>query len=188
MKTAKAGAGLPDFERLFVKYILIPISRTFLGWDSSLKLLKKEVELIENMIKDIPKEKLQERVKINRVFGIEEHSSNYSVNMTLEHLSIVTNAVIFVIDTLSKEQTIDKKIKIEAVKPSQNRSNENDKFFETMKKYSIFIEKHPKKISQTTKAHPWFVEFNNKEWATFTFIHTFVHRRQIEAIIKGLDY
>ncbi len=188
MKNAKAGAGLPSFERLFIKHMLIPLSRVFFGWNNSLKLLKKEVKLISDLIKEIPEEKLQKRVEINRVFGIEEHSKDYSINMALEHLTIVTGAMMFVIDTLSKEQAIDKEIKIEDVKPSLNTNDENEKFFLTMNKYFSFIENHPKNISKTTKAHPWFVEFNNKDWATFTFIHTFVHRRQIQAIIKGLDY
>jgi hypothetical protein len=37
-----------------------------------------------------------------------------------------------------------------------------------------------------TKAHPWFVNFNNSDWACFMFMHTFIHRRQIQAIIKDL--
>jgi len=37
-----------------------------------------------------------------------------------------------------------------------------------------------------TKAHPWFVKFNNFDWNNFMFMHTFIHRRQIQAILNEL--
>lgn len=187
MSEPKPGAGLPFCERIFIKYIGVSCARVFLSWDNSLKLFQKESLKIKELIKDIPQEKLQQRVKIDRVFGIEDHSCNYSINMTLEHLSIVITAMIFLIDSLSKENVIEKEVKIEEVKPSQNGNDEDKKFFQSVDKYVSFIEKHPKNISKATKSHPWFVEFNNKDWATFCFIHTAVHRRQIEAIIKKLN-
>jgi hypothetical protein len=48
----------------------------------------------------------------------------------------------------------------------------------------FFINRLPKKHSQMTKRHPWFVEFNNFDWSAFMYMHTFIHRRQIEAIIS----
>lgn len=187
MSEAKAGDGLPNIERLFIKNILVPFAKVFFNWDNSLKMFQSEVKKIENLIKNIPEEKLQQRVKIDRIFGIENHSRDYSINMTLQHLTIVGTALIMVIDTLSKEQVIEKEVRIEDVKPSEQTKEESRKFFLYVKKYESFIKSHDKKVSTMKKKHPWFIEFNNKEWSTFAFIHTFVHRRQIEAIIKKLD-
>jgi len=136
----------------------------------------------------VKKEDLQKQVVIKRAFAIEDHSRDYSINMTLEHLKITGYAIMNVIDTLSKEREIEKEVKVELVKPKDNTESEHEQFFEFMKKYNSFITNHPKNYSKTTKAHPWFVNFNNFDWACFMFMHTFIHRRQIQAIIKELDY
>jgi hypothetical protein len=34
--------------------------------------------------------------------------------------------------------------------------------------------------------HPWFGSLRAKDWAVMGMIHQIVHRRQIEAIIKGI--
>ena len=187
MKNVYAGAGLPWFENRCIKYVLIPLVRLCLGWNSSLYLFQKEVTRIKKLIQNIPEEQRCQRIKIERVFGIEEHSKDYSVNMTLEHLSIVTQAMVFVIDTLSKEQTIEKEIYIKDVKPTHNAKDEHVTFFKTMNSYIQYLQNHNKKPSKMTKKHPWFVEFNNEDWAVFTFIHMLVHRRQLESIVKRLN-
>ncbi len=51
----------------------------------------------------------------------------------------------------------------------------------------IFYKKSFKKTNiLKNEKHPWFVHFNNSDWACFMFMHTFIHRRQIESIIKDL--
>jgi hypothetical protein len=106
--------------------------------------------------------------------------------MCLEHLRITGSALMGVIETLSCEKEFTRPITIEAVKPKENTLNEAEKFFEFMDKYKIYIKNHKKNYSKMTKAHPWFVNFNNSDWACFMFMHTFIHRRQIQAIIKDL--
>ena len=49
-----------------------------------------------------------------------------------------------------------------------------------------WIKSLDKKQSKMKKKHPWFTEFNNYDWSVFMFMHTFIHRRQIQAIIKEL--
>lgn len=186
MARGVAGEGLPYIEQMFIKFFLIPSVRVLFTWRISLILLKREVSIIKKLVDNLPKDKLQQQVLIQRAFAIEDHSRDYSVNMTLEHLTIAGNAVMLVIKTLTKEEPFDKPIKIEAVKPTQNTEEEHKKFFEFMQNYTKYIEKHPRNQSKMTKKHPWFVEFNNCDWASFMFMHTFIHRRQIEAIIKEI--
>ncbi len=186
MKQAMAGDGLPKFEQMFIKIVLIPIIRVFFTWNISLFLINRETKIIKKLLSKVEKEDLQKRVIIQRIFGIEEHSSDYSVNMTLEHLRITGSAIMLIISTLSEEKEFPKEITIEGVKPKENGEDEAKKFFDFMEKYNIFIKNHKKNKSKMTKKHPWFVEFNNLEWACFMFVHTFVHRRQIEKIIKAL--
>ncbi len=55
-----------------------------------------------------------------------------------------------------------------------------------MNMYENMIKKLDKKQSKAKIRHPWFVEFNNFDWSVFMYMHTFIHRRQIEEIIRVL--
>lgn len=186
MTNTLAGAGLPKAENTLINCTLVPFMKIFLGWESSLFLLKKELQKIDAILSSVPCEHYCIQVKIPRVLGIEEHSRDYSIDMTLQHMTKVTQGVMFIVDALSKEQCIQKEVRIEDVKPSIQTNNELKYFSQTMNQYIHFIEQHNKKVSIMTKKHPWFSEFNNKQWACFAFIHTFVHRRQLEVIVERL--
>lgn len=181
---AKAGAGLPSMEKNIIRYVLIPIVRLLMSWNLALFLIKRERKLIEKLTSSLSKEQKERRIKINRTFAIEEHSSDYSVNIACEHLYITGNAIMNVIDTLSKEKEFKHKITIEAVKPIGEDKNAITNFLKFMETYENYIKEHKKNQSKQTKAHPWFINFNNHDWSCFMFMHTFIHRRQIEEIIR----
>ncbi len=183
MSQAIPGGGLPKFERFYIKTFIIPVIKYIFTWDLALKLFNKEAKKI---VKQIKKEDLQKRVEIKRVFGIEDHSRDYSINMTLEHLVIAGTGVMGIIHTLSQEKKFAKEVTIQGVKPHANEADTLEAFVKFTEKYTAFIDALPKKKSLMRHQHPWFAEFNNFEWSVFMFIHTFVHRRQIEAIAKIL--
>lgn len=187
MKNFLPGAGLPDFERLFIKYFLVPMVRLVFTWKIAHFLIHREVKIIEKLINKVSKKDLQKRVFINRAFAIEDHSRDYSINMCLEHLRITGSAIIRVIESLTNEVEFKSKITIEAVKPKDNSEYEAEKFFEFMKKYELYLKNHKKNFSKITKRHPWFVNFNNFDWVCFMFMHTFIHRRQIETILERIN-
>ena len=186
MKFEKAGAGLPEFERLFIRVFLVPIVRISMNWTISRLLIKREIKIIQKLLNNISNKQLQQKMSIQRTFAIEDNSRQFSVNEVLEHLVIAGTLVKNVIETLSKEKEVDFNIKIENVKPKENKENQLKYFLEFYQDYDKFIKNLPKKQSKTTKAHPWFVKFNNFDWNIFMFMHTFIHRRQIEAILNEL--
>jgi hypothetical protein len=186
MSQGIAGEGLPQIERLFIKNILVPSVRILFTWNIALFMMKREVKIIKRLIEEIDDELLQKRVVIKIIFAIEDHSRDYSINMTLEHLRIAGSAIMMLIDTLSNEKEFPKDIKIENVKPKENTKDEARKFFEFSNRYIEYIKNHKKNYSKKTKKHPWFVNFNNFDWVCFMYMHTFIHRRQIETIIKEL--
>lgn len=187
MRLGLPGGGLPKLERLFIKHFLVPSVRFVFTWESALNLLNKEVRKIESIVNKIPKEDLQKRVIIDRVFAIEDNSRDFSVNMVMEHLVIAGTGVMGIIHTLSKEEEFTQEVTIEGVKPYANSADMLKEFLAFMQKYDSFINSLPKKKSVMTKKHPWFVEFNNFEWSAFMFIHTLIHRRQIEAIVSKIS-
>lgn len=186
MKLSPPGAGLPELERLTIKRVLIPAVRIFITWDIALFLLKREIGIIKRVTSKIDKELCIKQVLIDRTFGIEDDTRQFSINMALEHLTITGNALMFLIQTLSKEEEFKKDITIESVKPKENKLNQIDEFLNLYERYFEFMKTLPKRQSKMTKRHPWFVGFNNFDWSVFMYMHTFIHRRQIEAIITKL--
>lgn len=180
------GSGLPDFERLVLKYLVIPSVRTFVTWNMGLWLLQREINIITKLVSGLDESERTRQVVIDRTLAIEDDSRRYSVNMVLEHLSIVATAEIPLITLLSNEKPFERELTIVGVKPHANEAGQLDAFLQITGKYVDFIKELPKKQSRTTKRHPWFLEFNNFDWHVFTYMHTFIHRRQIQAIIKQL--
>lgn len=186
MKLQKAGAGLPNFERLFIKRILVPTVRTIFTWNIALFMLKREVNIIHTLVKNRSTQEMKEQIIIDRTFAIEDDSRRFSINMVLEHLVIAGTLVKEVIESLSQEIAVENEITIESVKPRKNSDEALENFIYFYEDYIQSIKKLPKKKSMTTKKHPWFINFNNFDWSVFMYMHTFIHRRQIEEIISNL--
>jgi hypothetical protein len=156
-------------------------------WDIALVLLKREIKIIKNLVDSLEdKDLLQKQIIIDRTFAIEDDSRKFSINMVLEHLTIAGKALQYVIDELSHEREVKIEIKIENVKPQDNKENQLEEFLAFYYNYFEYIKNHNKKQSKAKKQHPWFVEFNNFDWSIFIYMHTFIHRRQIESIIESL--
>jgi len=176
------GAGLPRLERLFIRYTLVPFAKYCLGWRSSRLWLDHEMQKIKKMVTPLSEASYQKRVLIDHHLGIEDDTRDWSVAMVIEHLIIVNTGIIEVIKTLGEERPVTMDIRIEDVKPHHGNT--------TLQALQSLLDNYqrgytpPKRNSRMTKAHPWFVAFNDQEWHTFLAIHTWVHRRQIEAILK----
>jgi len=176
------GSGLPKFENLFIKTVLVPLGRLFLGWKSARVWLNMELKSIEKMIDGLSDDELYKQVLIDHILGIEDDTRDWSAALVIEHLAIVSAGIIQVIKTLTEEQPFDGPIRIEAVKPGKNTVT-IDELKQIIREYETFIPQN--KNSKMTKSHPWFIEFNNKDWNTFLAIHTWVHKRQIKAILRA---
>lgn len=186
MILAKPGAGLPNIERVVIKHILVPAVRVVFTWDIALLFLKREVNIINKLLENVSSSLYQKKVLIDRTFAIEDDTRQYSLNLVLEHLTIAGNGVMLVIETLSKEKEFTHELTIESVKPKENKENQLKDFLNFYNTYFKFIKNLDKKQSEMTQKHPWFDKFNNFDWSIFMYMHTFIHRRQIEAIIKKL--
>jgi len=186
MELGKPGEGLPSWELRLIRGLLIPMVRTFFTWRIGHRLFQGEVKKIGKLIRSVPKELQQKQVIIDKTFAIEDHTRQFSVNMVAEHLTITGRGVMGVIDTLSQEKAYEKPLTIEGVKPFENRAGAVEELEAFAQEYAVFFSRLPKRHSKMTAPHPWFMQFNNCVWAAFMFMHTFIHRRQIEAIIKKL--
>ena len=58
MKLAPPGSGLPNFERLFIKNVLVPSIRILITWNIALYLLQRELKIIDKLVKSLDEELL----------------------------------------------------------------------------------------------------------------------------------
>lgn len=184
-----SGGGISSFRVFLAKHLLFPLLNRFISWEKAWDIFDKEGQKIIELSKNINKEKLFERVLVPKLFGLEDNSRYYSVAMTLEHLYIVGNALQVRIPILSRGEKLKKYVKIEDVKPykdiDENIIHNFNKFLIT---YREKLEKNTIDINiNNTSMHPWFGEFNPKQWSILAMVHQIVHRRQIEAILKILN-
>ena len=181
-----SGGGISSFKVLLAKYLLFPLLNKFLSWEKAWDIFDKEGQKIIELSKSIDKDKLFERVLVPKLFGLEDNSRYYSVAMTLEHLHMVGSALQVRIPILSRGEKIKKYVKIEDVKPYKDiDKNIIYNFNEFLMIYRKKLEKNTENIDiDNTSLHPWFGEFNPKQWSVLAMVHQIVHRRQIEAILK----
>jgi len=186
MVQGKPGDGLPRGEFLLIRLLLIPMVRTFFTWQIAFWLFKREARIIISLLEELREEERLQQVIIDKTFAIEDHSRQFSLNMVIEHLCITGRKVTGIIAALTQEREFNETVSIEGVKPFANRSGTLDDFKAFIDEYKAFFAALPKRQSVMTKPHPWFYSFNNFDWNSFMYMHTFIHRRQIQSIIQAL--
>ncbi|AKF25145.1 hypothetical protein YH65_06875 [Sulfurovum lithotrophicum] len=184
----EAGAGISPFKRLIAKHVIFPMLNRFISWEKAGDIYDREGTKIIALVSPLSKEKLFERVLVPKLFGLEDNSRYYSVAMVIKHLLIVGNALQTRIPLLSQGRKLNDQVQIEDVKPYTEIEDDIVQQFETfLASYRKLLNKNVKNIYiDNTSAHPWFGEFNPKQWSILGMVHQIVHRRQIEAIIKEL--
>ncbi len=184
----KAGGGLSRGRAFFLKYLGFPLLNSIISWERALDIFEKEGEKVLSLARSMEKDKLFERVLVPKLFGLEDNSRYYSVAMVIEHLIIVGTALKKRIPSLSQGKKLDKEIKIEEYKPYIEIDDT------IIDQYEIFLHSFRKELEENVDniylenrhEHPWFGELKAKDWSVMGAIHQVVHRRQIEAIIRGL--
>lgn len=184
-----AGAGLSKIRVVLAKSVMFPLLNRFISWDRAWDSFDKEGKKVLSLARTLSKEQLFERVLVPKLFGLEDNSRYYSVAMVIEHLLMVGGALQVRIPILSRGKKLNKYVKIEDVKPYSEISKDIVDDFETfLMTYREKLDKNVEDIYiDNTSMHPWFGEFNPKQWSILAMVHQIVHRRQIEAILKRLD-
>jgi len=184
----KAGGGLSSGRAFFLRYLGFPLLNSVISWDRDLDIFEKEGEKVLSLARFMEKDKLFERVLVPKLFGLDDNSRYYSVAMVIEHLIIVGSALKKRIPSLSQGKNLDKEIKIEDYKPYMEIDDT------IIDEYEMFLHGFRKELEENIDniylenrhEHPWFGELKAKDWSVMGAIHQMVHRRQIEAIIRGL--
>jgi len=184
----KAGGGLSSGRAFFLRHVGFPFLNSIVSWERALDIFEKEGEKVLSFARSMEKDTLFERVLVPKLFGLEDNSRYYSVAMVLEHLLVVGTALQNRIPMLSQGKSVAQKIKIEDYKPYMEIDES------IIEQYESFLHGFRKELEENIDniylenrhEHPWFGELKAKDWSVMGAIHQVVHRRQIEAIIRGL--
>jgi len=184
----ESGAGVYKIIKVSGQYILFPLLNSLISWDKAWDIFDKEGQKILKLVSEVEKEQLFQRVLVPKLFGLEDNSRYYSIAMVIEHLLMVGMALQTRVPLLSRGKKLNKHVKIEDVKPYREIDEDIvEKFEEFLSTYREKLDKNVEDIHiDNTSLHPWFGEFNPKQWSLLAFVHQIVHRRQVEAILKGL--
>lgn len=179
------GAGLPWLETKLAKVgfkILCMLKKReyFTGQFAA------EADLINGLIDNSSDDELGERVLIDRIVGIEDSSRNWSVWMTLEHLSIVNLGMTEIIENLVNNNKDLPKVSVADVKPSDGATFESKNKFNLSVKSTIARVSRLRSLKKSRKHHhPWFGELDASQWHALLSVHMKIHRNQIEKILAG---
>ncbi|HRK01777.1 MAG TPA: hypothetical protein PLH57_03870 [Oligoflexia bacterium] len=189
VRLAPPGKGLPLIERLLAKYILLPKMTRKLDANGAKIFFEKETQKILTLAESVSPEHFQKPILIDRLGGLEDSSRFWSVEMTLEHLVIVANAMDILIRDLLAGRHPSLQVDIAKVKP-HGGANDKAAVIATFRTQMMdLINKHPSIVgdSSVMHPHPWFGAIDAHTWMVVRALHQRIHRKQIENIIRGLN-
>lgn len=179
------GAGLPPLEAFISRHVVFPLATFILDDPLARALFLREGEQIARLAEGLEVGRLEKKVLIPRITGIEDSSRNWSVAMTLEHLLITGEAMMNMILTLRQGQKSPVKVDTADVKPTGtglddvlSRYEQFQKRFDQM----VAVPFQPYELL-SSHDHPWFGALNARQWHVLAAIHTRIHRVQIARII-----
>lgn len=188
-KLGKPGAGIPWISRMVAKHFILPRYYKKTSWESATGIFRAEAQKILKITESLPVESRLKRVLVPPMQGLEDSSRYWSVAMTMEHLVIVSSGILGIIIDLTNGKPTNHVVSTADVKPRGLESAE-----ESMAAFSRLIEEYSNRTTNETRdrksalkqAHPWFGPMTAHQWHCLAASHMHIHRKQIEAIVRGL--
>ena len=184
-RLAAPGAGLPFWEQYLARYVLLPLAFRRLSWESADALFQSQGRRLLAAVQTMSPARIQRRVLIPRIRGIEDSSRNWSPGMVLEHLIIVGTQMMNLVVTLSRGDTPAGRADVAAVKPKGvYGADAPAAFAEFLAEYAATLaEKVRDRDSRARFLHPWFGRLNTRQWHAIAAIHQRIHRQQMDRIV-----
>ena len=186
----KPGAGLPWWELLVARYIVFPRACRKLDWHAASRLFQEEGASVLAIWDALPADRLGERVLIRRFAGIEDSSRHWSAAMTVEHLNIVGTGIRRTIASLRRGEAPSRPARVEDVKPrgeippAEVRAAFVRLLADAAEASAVEAPVPPGQGPRFS--HPWFGLIDAYQWNCLLGLHQGIHRKQIEAIRRGL--
>ncbi|MCP4590735.1 MAG: hypothetical protein GY842_08320 [bacterium] len=183
------GAGLPWTQAFVGRHVLLPFVRWTHSWDRAREFFLREGRRVLALAEPLDHEKMATRALVRGVIGIEDSSRYWSVALAVEHLIIVGDTMAEIAISLSQDREPTVGVDIAGVKPPGSLP-----VGEVVSSYRKFLADFERRMaeevgdrrSRRRLNHPWFGEIDAHQWACLAALHQRIHRKQIEAIVKGL--
>jgi hypothetical protein len=176
------GAGLPKIELMIAKG-LFSLKSMLTSDDKALATFEREMKTLLNLVDDADLIDIEQPVLIGRLTGLEDSSRNWSVLMVLEHLRLVNNDILKVIDALKSGVVPRGDLAIEFYKPDPDVGTDViQRFKESSLGFLDAMRAHGRLQTRATYAHPWFGQLDGHRWGVLAAMHMQIHRRQAQQI------
>jgi uncharacterized damage-inducible protein DinB len=186
-KLQPPGAGIPFFERIAGKFLGVGLAARKASWEDCIALYRKESTRILLALEKIPSEKLQTRTLIPRLRGLEDSSRYWSIAMTIEHVTIVSEGMSRAIVELSCGRVPAGSADTAKVKPHLNSVELIAGFAQSVDEIERRLKTDVKDHASSARfKHPWFGPLTAKQWVWIIGMHQGIHRRQIQEISARL--
>jgi hypothetical protein len=186
VQLAPPGAGIPPLEIALAK-VLFAVMRKMRTREWATRHFHSEASTMVRLVGKLTPQAANTQVLIPRIAGIEDSSRNWSALMTLDHLAIVNSFVIDIIESLSSERLVGRRVSIAAVKPKPTQSMETiAQFARTTQDYVERVSQIQNLASSIHHLHPWFGPLDALGWHWLATVHHTIHRRQVQKIIAQM--
>jgi len=185
------GAGLPFSEWLIAKYVILPQKLRNTSKLEAIDKFKFEGVKIVDLAKSLSEDQMSKRVLVPRLGGVEDSSRFWSVAMTLEHLIIVNERIQIALEHLSINDNNLPSVGTADVKPDINVNSKTIiSRFENMvlSLEDAAASRILSRYRDCKYPHPWFGPLNAEEWLVTVGLHMYIHRVQIQHILKLSRY
>lgn len=186
--TESPGAGIPGFQRFFLRYIYLPFFYVFFTPARAMRFWADVNAQIIDLVESLPSAQRDRSVLIPRQIGLEDSSRAWSLHGTLEHLIVTAIGMADVIRQLSAGHSPNLVISTALVKPNgRYGQNAMQEFTRTMQNLSQTLAPAQFNLRSTARQeHPWFGPLNIRQWYCFLALHHQLHLAQIRAIHQQL--
>ena len=185
-KLESPGAGLLALE-LALLQTLFRCACAVISLEGGLGWFKFEARKITVLAGSVSTEQGALPVLIDRVVGIEDSSRYWSVFMVLDHLRIVDEGMTQIIQALTDDRLFGQEVRIQDAKPSPQSGPETiGRFLNAVDGYESIVTRLGILGRRVRHPHPWFGPMTAHDWHCLAAIHHWVHRRQLERIVRKL--
>jgi hypothetical protein len=188
-RLAPPGAGVPIWQRLAGRYLLLPGYCARLTWDGVPDLMDQQGHDLVALANDRVDRSLCRPVLIPPQIGLEDSSRNYSYAMVLEHLTIIGHAITRIVVDLSRSMRPPGVVRTADLKPhgKQSAADARRAYRDMLADFRRrTLEEAGDRDSRVRYAHPWFGPLTAFQWICFAPFHQTIHLRQARRIVSRL--
>lgn len=189
-RLAPPGAGVPRWQKLAGKYLLLPYWSVRLTWDGACALLCREGGELLALGTGVADELQTRRVLVPPQIGLEDSSRDWSFVMVLEHLVIVGERTAALLAALTRDRVPTTTFDTADLKPAGTVDA-----VAARESFRSFLCDFPRRAgaeigeraSSARYPHPWFGPLTAREWLCFLPFHQRIHVRQAQRILAALE-